>query len=667
MSDLNMSNKEKISSTNQIAINVIFLISFIIGVSYLVLLFGILSSNKINTADIIAFIKIFELILVLLAISSCILCYESTNKEELFILSLFYIIFFIDVLLGNVDNMSLDASTINISNYLIVENSIFRLIILIFSLSSFRKMKKIIMKNRIKSILITVVIATSFGLLKQHDILFTTFNDVAGFVTYNIVLTIFYGTVSVIYLKKSLDRSEYIYSVISASIFFFMLKAIYAVVGATKALANVKLLSISITYIGFIILLGGIICELLLSIRKNKELENELTVFKKIADESRYSCILIYDEYKNLKYINSVAKQYYRIKEDITCEDINKKLIYENQGISKEKEKEIKDHFLQIGYWKGKIDIEETGVTISCSVQKIYMGDMKNVVVIFNDITDKIRTKRSLIEYEKMKNQEQVRNEFFANISHELRTPLNIFYSTIQLLDLKNKTNPEKFNEIYSSHKQCLKTNCQRMLRLINNIVDITKIDVGFIKPKFVNSDIVSLVENITLSVVNYAQHKKINIVFDTEIEEKIIKCDEDMMERAMLNLLSNAIKFTKQNGNVLVNMYADEKWIHIIVKDDGMGIPIEMQGTIFERFVQNDKSLTRLNEGSGIGLSIVQSAVKLNEGEIYLDSDGKNGTEFEILLPNKKLEGEDLDDRIYKVDVSNIELELSDIYELYI
>ncbi|MPM86555.1 Adaptive-response sensory-kinase SasA [bioreactor metagenome] len=169
------------------------------------------------------------------------------------------------------------------------------------------------------------------------------------------------------------------------------------------------------------------------------------------------------------------------------------------------------------------------------------------------------------------------------------------------------------------------------------------------------------------MSVVNYAKHKKINIVFDTEIEEKIIKCDEDMMERAMLNLLSNAIKFTKQNGNVLVNMYADEKWIHIIVKDDGMGIPIEMQGTIFERFVQNDKSLTRLNEGSGIGLSIVQSAVKLNEGEIYLDSDGKNGTEFEILLPNKKLEGEDLDDRIYKVDVSNIELELSDIYELYI
>ncbi|CEH34058.1 ATPase/histidine kinase/DNA gyrase B/HSP90 domain protein [Romboutsia lituseburensis] len=523
------------------------------------------------------------------------------------------------------------------------------------------------MKNRIKSILITIAIATSFGLLKHHDILFTTFNDVAGFVSYNIFLTIFYGAISVVYLKKSLDRSEYIYSVISASIFFFMLKAIYAVVGATKALANVKLLSISITYIGFIILLGGIICELLLSIRKNKELENELTVFKKIADESRYSCILIYDEYKNLKYINSVAKQYYRIKEDIECEDINKKLIYENQGISKEKEKEIKDHFLQIGYWKGKIDIEETGVTISCSVQKIYMGDMKNVVVIFNDITDKIRTKRSLIEYEKMKNQEQVRNEFFANISHELRTPLNIFYSTIQLLDLKNKTNPEKFNEIYSSHKQCLKTNCQRMLRLINNIVDITKIDVGFIKPKFVNSDIVSLVENITLSVVNYAQHKKINIVFDTEIEEQIIKCDEDMMERAMLNLLSNAIKFTKPNGNVLVNMYKDEKWVHIIVKDDGMGIPLEMQGTIFERFVQNDKSLTRLNEGSGIGLSIVQSAVKLNEGEIYLDSDGKNGTEFEILLPNKKLEGEHLDDRIYKVDVSNIELELSDIYELYI
>ncbi len=243
-----------------------------------------------------------------------------------------------------------------------------------------------------------------------------------------------------------------------------------------------------------------------------------------------------------------------------------------------------------------------------------------------------------------MKNQEQIRNDFFANISHELRTPLNIFYSTIQLLDMKCKNNPEDFTEVYSNHKQCLKSNCQRMLRLINNIIDITKIDVGFKQPKFVNYDIVRLVEDITLSIVNYAKPKQINILFDTEIEEHIIKCDIDMIERIMLNLLSNAIKFTRQKGNILVEISVDSQWVHISVKDDG----IEIQGSIFYRFLQSYKSITRLNEG-----------------EIYIDSDGENGTEFEVLLPNKILEGYVEEKEDYKIDVQKIELELSDIYEL--
>ena len=122
------------------------------------------------------------------------------------------------------------------------------------------------------------------------------------------------------------------------------------------------------------------------------------------------------------------------------------------------------------------------------------------------------------------------------------------------------------------------------MLRLINNIIDITKIDVGFTKAKFTNCDIVRVVEDITLSVINYANNKNINIVFDTEVEEHILKCDSSMIERAILNLLSNAIKFTKENGNIFVNLYKDENWVHIIVKDDGIGIPISIQDIIFRK-----------------------------------------------------------------------------------
>ncbi|KGJ50458.1 hypothetical protein KD33_00115 [Clostridium sp. NCR] len=271
-------------------------------------------------------------------------------------------------------------------------------------------------------------------------------------------------------------------------------------------------------------------------------------------------------------------------------------------------------------------------------------------------------------EYEKIKDHEKLKNEFFANISHELRTPLNIFYSTTQLLDVKSYDDEADFRKVYSTYRQSLKTNCQRMLRLINNMVDITQIDVGYTKPNMKNCDIVRLIEEITMSVVIYAKQKGINIVFDTDEEENIIKCDPEMIERAILNLLSNAIKFTKPKGNIFVNVHINKDWVQIIVKDDGVGIPIHMQDLIFERFVQADKSLTRMNEGSGIGLSIVKAMVELNKGEIYLESDGENGAEFEILLPNKKLLGDIIEDEIkdYKVDVQKIELELSDIYELY-
>ncbi|MGL4911133.1 MAG: ATP-binding protein [Romboutsia sp.] len=664
----NINTKEGInfSYNNKIAINLITSISFIIGVVYIGILFLTLNTEKINTEDIIMFIKIFEVILAFIAIVSCILCYNSTKKEELFIISLMYIVFFIDILLGNVDKISFNSSTMNINDYIMVATSLIRIAILAISISPLEKLKKLIINNKLKSILLVIAISIILGLLKNSTIIDTNFKNIEQFRNYNIFLTIVYIIVCSTYLVKSIKHQEYIYSVISASIFFFIIKAIYAVLGSENSLADIKLVSVSITYIGFIVLIGGIICELLLSIKKNKILENELTIFKKIADESRHSCILIYDEFKNIRYINNKSKEYFKRNGYDNYDEISKVYFIQEDNLEKENNLEIKNHLLQIGYWKGTIEVAEKDITLSCSIQNIYIEGIKNKVVIFNDITERIRTKKYLMEYEKMKSQEQVRNEFFANISHELRTPLNIFYSTIQLLDMKNETNPKDLSIVYSNHKQCLKTNCQRMLRLINNIVDITKIDVGFIKPKFVNCDIVRLIEDITLSVINYAQPKEINIVFDTDLEEHIIKCDEDLIQRAMLNLLSNSIKFTNSNGNVNVKISVDNEWVHIIVKDDGIGIPIEVQGTIFDRFVQNDKSLTRLNEGSGIGLSIVQSAVKLNEGEIYLDSDGKNGTEFEILLPNKKLDGYDLEDKLYEFDVSKIELELSDIYELY-
>ena len=428
----------------------------------------------------------------------------------------------------------------------------------------------------------------------------------------------------------------------------------------------IKLTSISITYMAFIIFMGGLFLELILSTKRNKELENKLTVFYQIVNENKYSCIVLYDEDGNIKFANKTVKNFifktpYREDKKVESVIINKmKEVDENLIL------EIKNSIRKYRTWKGNIYIPSLDMTVECSIQNIYTQFKENnYAIIFKDISAKLRSQKYLIEYEKMKKHEEVKNEFFANISHELRTPLNIFYSTLQLLDIKSNDMSVDFRQVYENNKQYLKINCKRMLRLINNIIDITKIDVGFTKAKFTNCDIVRVVEDITLSVINYANNKNINIVFDTEVEEHIIKCDSSMIERAILNLLSNAIKFTKENGNIFVNLYKDENWVHIIVKDDGIGIPISIQNIIFERFVQGDKSLTRLNEGSGIGLSIVKSIVELNNGEIYLDSDEENGTEFEILLPNEKLEGDEYEYN-HEIDIDKIELEFSDIYELH-
>ena len=664
MDNIKKAKRGDIKVQNNLSTLIIIALTLIISILYISKLFMILKIENLQKLNVIPFIRLFNLILSGLAIGSCIMCYTSTKKEELFIISLMYVVFFVDISLGNLDNMNLENATKYVDGYITIGTSIIRMSILAISILPLKKIKKLIISNKLSSILIVAIISIFIGILENKDLIFS--NKENYFIAYNIFLITSYLVVSIIYLEKSISQKEYIYSVISSSIFLFGVKAYYAIVGAINPMAVIKLTSISITYMAFIIFMGGLFLELILSIKRNKELENKLTVFYQIVNENKYSCIVLYDEDGNIKFANKTVKNLifktpYREDKKVESVIINKmKEVDENLIL------EIKNSIRKYRTWKGNIYIPSLDMTVECSIQNIYTQFKENnYAIIFKDISAKLRSQKYLIEYEKMKKHEEVKNEFFANISHELRTPLNIFYSTLQLLDIKSNDMSVDFRQVYENNKQYLKINCKRMLRLINNIIDITKIDVGFTKAKFTNCDIVRVVEDITLSVINYANNKNINIVFDTEVEEHIIKCDSSMIERAILNLLSNAIKFTKENGNIFVNLYKDENWVHIIVKDDGIGIPISIQNIIFERFVQGDKSLTRLNEGSGIGLSIVKSIVELNNGEIYLDSDEENGTEFEILLPNEKLESDEYEYN-HEIDIDKIELEFSDIYELH-
>ena len=192
------------------------------------------------------------------------------------------------------------------------------------------------------------------------------------------------------------------------------------------------------------------------------------------------------------------------------------------------------------------------------------------------DITEEKKIKEEKIAYEKAIELEGMKSEFFSNISHEFKTPLNIILATMQVINknIESKNIKATDEENLNKYMNSIRQNCYRLLRLVNNIIDISKMDYGYYDIELGNYNIVSVVEDITMSILEYVNDKGIELTFDTEIEEEIIACDPDKIERIILNLLSNAIKYTKDGGKIYVNIGKDDKNIYISVADNGIGIP---------------------------------------------------------------------------------------------
>ncbi|GIM28803.1 hypothetical protein CPJCM30710_14690 [Clostridium polyendosporum] len=306
----------------------------------------------------------------------------------------------------------------------------------------------------------------------------------------------------------------------------------------------------------------------------------------------------------------------------------------------------------------------------SAQVSKVKEEGKKTgeIIVVVRDITDKKKYEKELLkaksEAEAVNN---MKNTFIANMSHELRTPINVILSAIQLfeLNLKNSLDINSYNS--SKHIKAMKQNCHRLLRIINNQIDVTKIEAGFMNLNPRDMNVVSIVEDITLSVAEYAKAKGLYVQFDTEIEEKVMALDPDKLERIILNLLSNAIKFTDKNGNIFVNIYDKETSILISIKDTGIGIPSDKVNKILERFIQVENTLIKSHEGSGIGLSIVKSFVEMHGGTITVLSELGVGSEFLIELPvttvHKQCNEHCIIPRSTQDYVEMLNIEFSDIY----
>lgn len=300
----------------------------------------------------------------------------------------------------------------------------------------------------------------------------------------------------------------------------------------------------------------------------------------------------------------------------------------------------------------------------------IYEG-RPTILSIIHDMTTEKEVKKLKKDVEKnisLLNKSRQLNklitEFFANISHELKTPLNVIFSAVQVLSLNKSFTSKEIENKQNKYLKIMKQNCYRLMRLISNLLDTTKVEAGFTKLNLHNRNIVSLVEDITSSIVPYFESKKIKVTFDTSVEEKIMAIDSNKMERIILNLLSNSIKFTKQGGQIFVNINDKGNYVLIKIKDTGIGIPDDKIKLIFERFGQVNKSFRREREGSGIGLYLVKSFVKLHGGKIYVKSKLGEGSEFTVKIPVKVIDEKyNEEDFLHENNKEKISIEFSDIY----
>lgn len=284
------------------------------------------------------------------------------------------------------------------------------------------------------------------------------------------------------------------------------------------------------------------------------------------------------------------------------------------------------------------------------------------MITLSIDVTDEIKAKN------KMEETLKVQDEIFSNISHELKTPLNVIFSTNQLMQLYLKNDLLEVNkENIIKGINVIKQNCYRFTKIINNIIDISKIESGFFKLNLSNENIVNITEDIVQSLCDYVKVKRLNIIFDTDIEEKIITCDPDKIERIILNLISNAIKFTDEGGSIFVNVFDKGDAVEISVKDTGIGMDEKQLNNIFERFHQVDKSLSRNTEGSGIGLSLVKLLVNLHGGIISVESKPNEGSIFKIQLPAENVENLEVIDKKKNINnkIEMVNIEFSDIYSV--
>ncbi len=229
------------------------------------------------------------------------------------------------------------------------------------------------------------------------------------------------------------------------------------------------------------------------------------------------------------------------------------------------------------------------------------------------------------MELTKMQDMDALKSRFFANISHEFRTPLTLIISPLKALYL------DEGGTRYKKQIKVMLRNAERLLRLINQILDLSKLESGSMKLNATEQDIVKFIHPIAYSFVNYADKQYINYKINLPQTPVIVFFEKDQLEKVLINLLSNAFKYTPEFGKIELSVRTTGNHITIGVEDTGIGIRKDQLDLIFNRYYRggNDEF-----KGTGIGLALTKELVELHKGKIEVNSTPGHGTQFTVTLP---------------------------------
>lgn len=364
-------------------------------------------------------------------------------------------------------------------------------------------------------------------------------------------------------------------------------------------------------------------------IESNRQLEksqnmiaNKDKMFKELFKNIPIPLVIIDSNSKRINYANS---EFLDLVEEKNLKNIiNKKFdkYIEIENIPSFDKVKDKNKIIS-GKVKGDSSVKIVDFEVIKSVDK-----EDSQIIIFEDTTTKRENEEIEQDMKDKKFQEKIKRDFLSNISHDLKTPINVIFSASQLqeyyIDEINYEGIEKYNSIS-------RQNCLSLIKFTNNLIDNSKILSDYLSPNLVEKNVVEEVEEIVMSLVDYAKNKDIDLIFDTEDEEVYAEIDVEFMQRIILNLISNSMKFCKEDGRIIVRIINNNEEVIIEIEDNGIGMEKEFVENAFNRYAMGKNNARSREKGTGIGLFVVKKMVEMQNGSIKIDSVINKGTKISL------------------------------------